>query len=58
MADELQQLMDGTTGHFWTKIGDVLKLAEAAGGAKFSKKFLGLAAGDAYEAVKRTVTAG
>jgi len=32
MADELQELMDGTTGHFWTKIDDVLKLAKAANG--------------------------
>jgi hypothetical protein len=32
MADELQELMDGTTGHFWTNIDDVLKLAEAANG--------------------------
>jgi hypothetical protein len=32
MAGELQDLMDGTTGHFWTKIDDVLKLAEAANG--------------------------
>jgi ApeA N-terminal domain 1 len=32
MADELQELMDGTTGHFWTEIGAVLNLEEAANG--------------------------
>ncbi|BBY37839.1 hypothetical protein MMAN_19730 [Mycobacterium mantenii] len=32
MDDRLQELMDGTTGHFWTKIDEVLNLAEAANG--------------------------
>lgn len=32
MANELQELMDGTTGHFWTKVEDILKLAQAANG--------------------------
>ncbi|GAB4969265.1 hypothetical protein MAHJHV53_28610 [Mycobacterium avium subsp. hominissuis] len=32
MADDLQELMDGTTGHFWTKVDDILNLAEAANG--------------------------
>jgi hypothetical protein len=32
MADRLQELMEGTTGHFWTRIDDVLDLTEAANG--------------------------